>query len=150
MDELTHLIDAHLDESFAMYDELVAGLSGDDLARKLPVPSNIIGSQLWCVVGARESWARAIEKGSWDGFSCSITSRDDVISPDAMRHALASSAMAVRRASSAAPDDPQRTDLKLRLLVHESQHQGQLLRYLLGLKLPVPARWRERFALGPE
>jgi uncharacterized damage-inducible protein DinB len=147
MNDLDHLLDRQLEESFAMYDELVAALSSSDLERTLPVPSNTIGSQLWCVVGARESWARAIAKGAWDGFSCSLTSINDL---DAMRPALAGSAAAVQAASAAAGHDAQRTELKLRLLVHESQHQGQLLRYLLGLKLPVPPRWRERFALGAE
>jgi hypothetical protein len=149
MESLDNLLDRHLDESFAMYDELVASLAGDDLARKLPVPSNIIGSQLWCVVGARESWARAIAEGTWDGFSCSLTSRD-ALDAGAMRRALESSAKAVRESCAAAPHDPQRSDLKLGLLVHESQHQGQLLRYLLGLRLPIPPRWRGRFALNAE
>jgi uncharacterized damage-inducible protein DinB len=141
------LLEVHLDESFALYDELVASLTGDDLRRKLPVPSNVIGAQLWCVVGARESWARAIESGAWAGFSCSITSPDDVVKPEVMRQALASSAAAVREAGKTAPRDDGRTDLKLRLLVHESQHQGQILRYLLGLKVEVPPSWKKRFAL---
>jgi hypothetical protein len=149
MDELDQRLDAQLDESFAMYGELIGSLAGEDLARKLPVPSNIIGAQLWCVVGARESWARAIEKGAWDGFACSITG-SDAVDADVMRKALAASATAVRAATAAAPRDAQRTDLKLRLLVHESQHQGQILRYLLGLKLAIPPMWRERFALGAE
>jgi uncharacterized damage-inducible protein DinB len=149
MDELHTHLDAQLDDAFAMTDELVATLSADDLARRLPIPSNSIGDQLWCVVGARESWARAIETGAWQGFSCSITSRDDTVDPEAMRRALALSATSVRTASAAAARDGERTRLRLELLVHESRHQGQLLRYLLGLKLQVPPLWRERFALGP-
>ena len=147
MARLGRMLDAHLDESFALFDELVASLTGDDLRRKLPVPSNVIGAQLWCVVGARESWARAIVSGAWAGFSCSITSFDDVVRPEAMRQALASSAAAVREASKTAPQDEGRTDLKLRLLVHEAQHQGQILRYLLGLKVEVPPGWKKRFSL---
>lgn len=146
MGKLEQILEAHPDESFAMYDELAASLTGDDLRQKLPVPSNVIGAQLWCVIGARESWARAIEKGTWVGFSCSIRAAD-VVKPEVMRQALAGSAAAVREASKTAPNDEGRTDLKLRLLVHESQHQGQILRYLLGLKVEVPPSWKKRFAL---
>ena len=142
-----NLLEIHLDESFALYDELIAALTGEGLARKLPVPSNTVGAQLWCVVGARESWARAIKAGEWQGFACSITSREELVQPEVMARALAESAAAVREACRAAPDADARTDLKLRLLVHESQHQGQLLRYLLGLGLEVPAGWKGRFAL---
>lgn len=147
MARLEQILEAHLDESFAMYDELIASLTSDDLRQKLPVPSNVMGAQRWCVIGARESWARAIEKGAWVGFSCSVTSPADVVKPEVMGQALARSAAAVREASKTAPNNEGRTDLKLRLLVHESQHQGQILRYLLGLKIQVPPSWKKRFAL---
>jgi hypothetical protein len=147
LDSLTPILEVHLDESFSLYDELIDSLTGDYLRRKLPVPSNAIGAQLWCVIGARESWARAVEEGAWRGFSCSITRPSDMVKPNVMRQALLSSAAAVRNASRTAPQDEARTNLKLRLLVHESQHQGQLLRYLLGLKLEVPPGWKKRFAL---
>jgi hypothetical protein len=147
MTNLDPILESHLDESFALYDELIASLTGDDLRRKLPVPSNAIGEQLWCVVGARESWARAIAQGAWAGFSCSITSPADVASPEVMGPALARSAAAVREAGKTAAHDEVRTELKVRLLVHESQHQGQILRYLLGLKIALPPSWKKRFAL---
>jgi hypothetical protein len=146
MAELDARLDAQLEESFAMYDELIAGLSSEHLGQKLPVPSNVIGAQLWCVVGARESYGRAVENGAWSGFSCSLRGAD-VVRPEAVAQALKSSADVVRQAIRSAPDDEARTDLKLQLLVHESQHQGQLLRYLLGLKIEVPPSWKKRFAL---
>lgn len=40
-------------------------LSDQALAARLAEPSNPIGAQLWCVVGARESHSRAIEFGGW-------------------------------------------------------------------------------------
>jgi hypothetical protein len=146
MAETADLLESHLDESFAMYDELIASLSSEQLQQKLPVPSNEIGAQLWCVVGARESYGRAITSGAWSGFSCSLRAAD-VVRPEAVGQSLKSSAGAVRGASRSAPSDDARTDLKLQLLVHESQHQGQLLRYLLGLKIEVPPSWKKRFAL---
>jgi hypothetical protein len=37
--------------------------------------------------------------------------------------------------------------LVLDLLEHEAQHHGQLIRYLYGLGLQIPASWKERYAL---
>jgi hypothetical protein len=146
-DDQTVLVESHLECSFKMYDDLVASLSCEDLAQRLPVPSNTIGGQLWCVIGARESWARAIEEGGWQGFSCSVSDSADLLKPEVMARALQRSAAAVRDACGAAPQGEARTDLKLQLLVHESQHQGQILRYLLGLKMEIPVSWKEHFGL---
>lgn len=50
--------------SFALYGDLVNGIEEESLASTLPgLPSNELGLQLWCVVGARESYARAITEG---------------------------------------------------------------------------------------
>lgn len=136
-----------LDHVFALYDELVASLDSDQLRSSLPVPSNPIGMQLWCVVGARETWARALVSGTWGPFSCSVESFEDSMDPKMMRVALGEAAAAVRQASSAAPFDDARGDLLISLLEHEVQHTGQLLRYLLGLEYPIPQSWRQQFAL---
>ena len=45
-------------------------------------------------------------------------------------------------------DDDDRLRFVLRLLEHESAHQGQLIRYLYGLQLPIPAGWKDRYALA--
>ena len=44
--------------------------------------------------------------------------------------------------------DDDRTRLVLGLLEHEAAHQGQLIRYFYGLQLPIPPRWKERYALS--
>ena len=144
---MQRLIDARLDAVFRLYDELVASLDGAQLRLSLPVPSNPIGSQLWCVVGARETWARALESGTWGPFACSIASFADAQDPGLVTRALATSASAFREASLATAADETRTDFKLGLLEHESQHLGQLLRYVLGLGIEPPPGWRKRFAL---
>jgi hypothetical protein len=82
---MQRLIDARLDAVFDLYDELIASLDGAQLRQSLPVPSNPIGMQLWCVVGARETWARAMETGTWGPFRCSISSFEDVQKPRACR-----------------------------------------------------------------
>lgn len=145
--EVRRLIDARLDAAFVLYDELIAALDETQLRRSLPVPSNPIGMQLWCVVGARETWARALETGTWGPFHCSIGAFEDTRKPGVVANALATSAASYSAAARARPDDDARTDLKLGLLEHESQHLGQLLRYLLGLGIEPPPGWKKRFAL---
>jgi hypothetical protein len=144
---LQHLIDTRLDAVFGLYDELVASLDGTQLRQSLPVPSNPIGLQLWCVVGARETWARAMTTGTWGPFDCSIASFEDTQDPGLVAGALAASASAFREAALASAPDETRTDFKLALLEHESQHLGQILRYLLGLGIEPPPGWKTRFAL---
>jgi uncharacterized damage-inducible protein DinB len=141
------LVDARLDGVFALYDELAAAIDAVQLRQSLPVPSNSIGLQLWCVVGARETWARAMESGRWGPFRCSITSFADTHDPAVVRRRLAGSAVELRAAVATHPADETRANLKLELLEHETQHLGQLLRYLLGLGIQPPAGWKARFAL---
>src|SRR5688572_10389031 len=144
---LQHLIDTRLESVFGLYDELVASLHETQLRQSLPVPSNPIGMQLWCVVSARETWARAMHTGAWGPFECSIASFQDTQDPEVVAGALAASASAFREAALAAPADETRTDFKLGLLEHEAQHLGQILRYLLGLEIEPPPGWKTRFAL---
>ena len=143
-----NLIRERVEYSLALYDDLVASLPEDALAATLPgLPSNTIGAQLWCVVGARESYARAIEGGEWAGFSCSL-SASEILERESLRAGLSRSAAAVGAALDAVePDDDARGRLALLLLEHEAAHQGQLIRYFYGLRLPIPASWKERYAL---
>lgn len=137
------------ERSFGLYDDLVAGLPDDAFTATLPgLPSNTVGAQLWCVVGARESYARAIEGGEWAGFSCSLSAAE-AREREGLRTGLFRSATAVRAALNALdPDDDARGRFALMLLEHEAAHQGQLIRYLYGLRLPIPASWKERYALS--
>ncbi len=132
------------ERSFGLYDDLIASFDAGRLRSTLPnLPSNPIGGQLWCVVGARESYARAVEAGAWSGFACSL---DDPSDPTAVSDALVRSAGVVRGALDVAAGDAQ-FGLLLDLLEHEAAHQGQLIRYLYGLRLPVPDSWKARYAL---
>ena len=50
-------IGERLRRSFGMYRELAGTMDESALLARLPgLPSNTIGAQLWCVVGARESY----------------------------------------------------------------------------------------------
>lgn len=127
--------------------ELAASLGAPALhARNGSARSNTIGSQLWCVVGARESYARAIGSGSWAGFSCSL---DEPHSPESVRASLASSQ---RLLLELVEERDQLTeaqqDYMLELLEHEVQHHGQLIRYFYANDLPFPATFANRYALS--
>lgn len=67
------LLITHVKRAFQLTEDLVENLSDGDLAKNLEnIPSNTIGEQLWCVVGARESYLNAIAKNGRAGFSCSL------------------------------------------------------------------------------
>lgn len=136
-------------ESFELYDDLAREVPEASLALKLPgLASNALGAQLWCVVGARESFAGAIRSGAWPGFSCSLTAAE-TREREAVVAALSRSAEQVLAAiDEVGTGDDDRVRFVLRLLEHEAAHQGQLIRYLYGLQLPIPVRWKERYALA--
>ncbi|HJS71904.1 MAG TPA: hypothetical protein VJ858_04175 [Acidimicrobiia bacterium] len=131
-----------LTQAMPLLDDLIEGIEEDDLRSRLPVPSNTIWDQLWCVVGARESHARAISSGEWGGFTCSLTavhrgSKAKVVA------ALETSRDLLVNAGETSPDSPFIFDV----LLHETQHQGQLIRYIYGLGLTFPESWKARWSL---
>lgn len=132
--------------SFQLYRDLAATLDGVALGSKLPgVPSNSLGAQLWCVVGARESHARAIAAGAWAGFSCSLDEPGD---PARVVEALERSERVVVEVLDGVDAHSDEQDrLMLDLLEHEAQHHGQIIRFLYALRLRIPDSWKQRFAL---
>ena len=134
------------ERSFGLYRDLLGAVDATALSCRLPgVRSNTLGAQLWCVVGARESYARAIAAGEWVGFSCSLTSPGD---PAEVAEALNRSQAAVTDVlASLDTYSPAQDRLLLDLLEHEAQHHGQLIRFLYALDLPIPASWKARYAL---
>lgn len=141
-------METRLTRSFQLYEDLLENLEESKLGEKLPgLRSNSLGLQLWCVVGARESYSRAIEAGEWSGFSCSLKSPVDQA---AVRHSMTQSS---RRVVEALGKCPQPTEMQEQLLFdlleHEVCHQGQLIRYLYGLGVPIPESWSARYNLEP-
>jgi hypothetical protein len=134
------------ERSFGLFRDLVDSIGEAPLVSKLAdLPSNTIGAQLWCVVGARESYSRAIEAGQWAGFSCSLTDPGSVAS---VMDALTRSEAVVRETLDVAGSANEvQAGLIVDLLEHEAAHQGQLIRYLYGLQLPIPPSWKARYAL---
>ena len=134
------------ERSFGLYRDLLGVVDATALGSSLPgLRSNTMGEQLWCVVGARESYARAITAGEWVGFSCSLASPGD---PVEVADALTRSRAAVTDVlASLDTFTPAKDRLVLDLLEHEAQHHGQLIRFMYALELPIPASWKGRYAL---
>ena len=137
----------HLAATLDLTDEIGASLDESGLrARNAAARSSTIGGQLWCVVGARESYARAIESNGWSGFYCSL---NEPHSPEAVRASLATSKQRVLELLQGIDHvNGTREDFALTLLEHESQHHGQLIRYFYANNLPFREAFASRYALN--
>ncbi|MGJ8657897.1 MAG: hypothetical protein ACSHX6_15725 [Akkermansiaceae bacterium] len=143
---ISSIIKDSFKRSFTLYSDLVDTIDNASLNSQLPqIRSNSIGQQLWCVVGARESFSNAIKEGKWTGFSCSLESTSDKIP---VAEALNRSSKAVQEALE---NIESYTDTQNRLIIdlleHEAAHHGQLIRFLYGLNLEIPARWKTKYSL---
>ena len=135
---------AKLNRSFKLTHDLVAHLDEVSLKLDLPyLPSNRIAGQLWCVVGARESYIKAIEASGWKGFSCSLAT------PQVKQCVLA--ALETTHKQIEEIDFVKLTnvqiDLAFDLLEHEIQHHGQLIRFVYANGLTFPESWNKRYTV---
>lgn len=141
---MNDLLKARLERAFTLTRDLVAHLEEGALGLDLPhLPSNRIAGQLWCIVGARESYLRAIEAGGWQGFACSLSAprvKGSVLAAlEASQARLASTAFADLSAGQLA--------LAFDLLEHEIQHHGQLIRFVYANGLTFPESWNKRYTV---
>ncbi len=125
----------NLIKRFNSYTELIG--ADVNLSQKLDAPKHkSLGEHLWCVVGARESYAKALRAGEWDGFNCSMTefSQTDFIEK------LQISAADVKDTIKQIDNWTQNRELLLlELSDHEVMHEGQIIRHLYGLGYEIPA-----------
>jgi hypothetical protein len=146
-----HLLRRRFDRANLLYTDLVAALDGEHLGARLgDLPSSTIGQQLWCVLGARESYPRAARAGEWQGFTSPVEGdalRDSAVVGAALAATSADVAMWLGELSD---DDEAGLTYALALLEHETQHHGQLIRYLYGLGIPRPESWQRQYALDEE
>ena len=135
---------AKLDRSFRLTHDIVLHLDETSLSLDLSgLPSNRIAGQLWCMVGARESYTKAIVAGGWKGFSCSLTTprvKQSVLD------ALEATHKQMNEIDFADLTDGQ-IELAFNLLEHEVQHHGQLIRFVYGNGLTFPNSWHERYTV---
>ena len=139
MDSMHREILTRLSDRFKAYSDLSALFSEDLLNQKIDVPKHkSLAEHLWCVVGARESYAKAIEQGEWSGFACSMQTFD----PSEFRSKLDESADAVNEAvRSVTTWTPDRSGLLATLAEHEVMHEGQIIRHMYALEQELPDSW---------
>jgi hypothetical protein len=132
--------------SNTLYLDLLNHIPESLLSSKLAdLPSNTIGQQLWCVIGARNSYLKAAKAQRWQGFECPLE-WDKTTSAESVRKALDSTGEQVSKFFGEATELSEQTvKFLLDLLEHEAQHHGQLSRYLYGLKVGVPTSWKTRY-----
>ncbi|MCC5996636.1 MAG: hypothetical protein JJU18_09745 [Oceanicaulis sp.] len=137
-----------VEAALELTNSLGEGLAADDLGRRIDqVPSNSIGSQFWCVVGARESYRRGMLAGEWQGFSCSLA-REQTRQPASMQAALAQTRDDILKTAAAMEWGGQAAQLLFDLWEHEVMHQGQLVRYFYANAIAFPAAFASRYALA--
>ena len=124
---------------FQAYEELAAAIDDALLNQKIDVPKHkSLAEHLWCLIGARESYARAIEQGSWAGFSCSM----ETFSAADFAVQLKQSGSAVERAIRNVSDwTEERSALLATLAEHEVMHEGQIIRHMYALEKELPSSW---------
>jgi hypothetical protein len=141
---MASVLKARLTQSFQLTHDLVAHLEETSLNLDLPgLPSNRLSAQLWCVVGARESYLRAVASGGWQGFSCSLSA------PQIKKDVLSALESMQRQLSDLDFSDltEAQKELAFALLEHEVQHHGQLIRFVYGNGLTFPKSWNLRYTV---
>ncbi|MEM7246532.1 MAG: hypothetical protein AAF533_14365 [Acidobacteriota bacterium] len=136
-----------LKNALRLTESLADALTDADLTRRNgSAPSNPIAGQLWCLVGARESHAKAIAAARWSGFSCSLGG-DDVKRVASIREALVASRTATLDTIAEHDMTDERLGIVFDLLEHEVQHHGQLIRYFYANGLAFPDEFAQRYSL---
>ena len=148
---MNQLLRRRLELANTLYLDFVDTVTSENLGSHLAdLPSDTVGHQLWCVLGARESFPRAARAGDWQGFTSPVT-KEQTTDAAALRAAFVQTASDVDEwvtGIGAADDDSLR--YVLALLEHETQHQGQLIRYLYGIGIERPQSWQRQYALDED
>jgi hypothetical protein len=145
---LAETLRRRFDRANELYVDLVGELPASSLGARLrELPSDSIQNQLRCVVGARESYVRAARAGSWQGFASPLDAVPTGDLPTVRAVIDASHQTVDGFLDDLDPADDYAVDQALALLEHETQHHGQLIRYLYGLRIPRPASWQRQYAL---
>lgn len=126
----------NMEARFAAYDDIIAGYSDETLQAKLNVPKHkSLAEHLWCVVGARESYAAAMEADEWKGFSCSL---QQFTQADFSKKLKESAETVLSTINTIDEWTDTRNEFLLTLNEHEVMHEGQLIRHLYGLGFDIP------------
>ena len=139
MNAMQNTVIERLLKRFDAYADLAALIDADQLKQKIDLPRHkSLTDHLWCVVGARESYSKAIDQGVWSGFACSMQSFEV---EDFQAH-LQNSALAASDTINAITDwTPERASLLATFAEHEVMHEGQIIRHMYALEQSLPESW---------
>ncbi|MBN3490327.1 hypothetical protein JV173_02245 [Acholeplasma equirhinis] len=130
-------------QSIKETNEFFENITVDELRSKLlNLPSNTVGAQAWCIIGARESYMKAYVAGKWVGFECSLT---EIYDASKVKQKLVETAKMVEDLMNQYPDKNEHQLIDL--LEHEVMHHGQLIRYAYANRILFPMSWIHKYAL---
>lgn len=126
----------NLERRFGFYADLVEQADDETLKASLDIPRHrSLALHLWCVVGTRESFAKAIEAGEMQGWSSSASKLDRAEFIDKLQTSATALLDAVH---SVREWTPQRERLLAQVAEHEVMHEGQIIRLMFGLEKELP------------
>lgn len=132
----------HLRERFQSLYEIVDTFDPTLLNTHLNVPSSkSVGEHMWCLIGARESYVTSLLAGEWSGFECSLSSTEHL--GDILEKLKCSETLFEKAINDIREWTPERDELLIYLLEHETTHEAQLIRHLYALEqsLPESVKW---------
>ena len=137
--ELKQQLLQRLADRFQAYADLGQMLDQSNLTEKVDVAAHkSLAEHLWCLVGARESYAAALNAGQWQGFACSMQSFDS----EDFQNKLETSAAQLQAAVAAVdPWTAAHNELLLKVYEHEVMHEGQIIRHVYAMGGRLPASW---------
>lgn len=125
---------------FQSFADLASVVADETLSQQLPLAKNkSLQEHFWCLVGARESYTRAIEQDEWAGFSCSLQALDQVSILEGLRRSAETFAQTIPAMGDLSP---KQAELLVALLEHEVMHEGQMIRQMYALGHDLPPSWR--------
>ena len=139
------IIKSRLNKAFDLTVDLYKSLKESDYQLKIPkAPSNSFAGQVWCIIGARESYLKALKNGKWSGFSCSVEkgSKEEFLEKLSKTKSDMNKFLNSEKKFSSFEKET-----LLDLLEHEVQHHGQLIRFVYSNKLKFPKSWNERYTV---
>ena len=142
---LIQIMNKRFEIAFNLTSDLYNSIEEKNLKSKIiHHPSNSIGNQAWCIIGARESYFNAIKNSQWVGFSCSLNdqnNKSDIIKM------LITTKKSVLEVLSDNTLSFEQVEFAFKLLEHEIQHHGQLIRYFYSNKYEFPQSWKKRYTV---
>ncbi len=143
---MNNLLLDRIEESFNLTFDLIENLSNDLLEKKIPkIRSNTIGEQFWCIIGARQSYIKAIEHKKWIGFSCDL---EKPITVEKLSIKLTETLQKLKEKTLNFDLFTQdQINILFDLLTHEIQHHGQLIRFFYALNIDFPKTWNKKYTV---